>query len=83
MILTAINLCFQWNMRTNRERLTEVMFEKYNIPAFFLCKNAVLSAYPSSHNAVFSASSARKDMPRLRRRSSNVAIATHLTINVR
>jgi hypothetical protein len=24
------------------------MFEKYNIPAFFLCKNAVLSAYPSS-----------------------------------
>jgi len=22
------------------------MFEKYNIPAFFLVKNAVLSAYP-------------------------------------
>ena len=29
-----------------REKLTEIMFEKYNLPAFFLCKNAVLSAYP-------------------------------------
>ena len=38
---------FQWNTRAKREKLTEVMFEKYNIPAFFLCKNAVLSAYPS------------------------------------
>lgn len=36
----------QWNIRGKRERLTELMFEKYNIPAFFLCKNAVLSAYP-------------------------------------
>lgn len=34
-----------WNTRNKREKLTELMFEKYNIPAFFLCKNAVLSAF--------------------------------------
>lgn len=38
----------QWNTRAKREKLTELMFEHYNIPAFFLCKTAVLSAYPSS-----------------------------------
>ncbi|TVK90630.1 Actin-like protein 6A [Bagarius yarrelli] len=36
-----------WNTRAKREKLTELMFEHYNIPAFFLCKTAVLSAYPS------------------------------------
>ena len=25
--------------------MTEIMFEKYNVPAFFLVKNAVLSAF--------------------------------------
>lgn len=40
------NLCLQWNTRAKREKLTELMFEHYNIPAFFLCKSAVLSAYP-------------------------------------
>uniref|UniRef100_A0A087YAL0 Actin-like 6A n=1 Tax=Poecilia formosa TaxID=48698 RepID=A0A087YAL0_POEFO len=35
-----------WNTRAKREKLTELMFEHYNIPAFFLCKSAVLSAYP-------------------------------------
>lgn len=39
-------LCLQWNTRAKREKLTELMFEHYNIPAFFLCKSAVLSAYP-------------------------------------
>ncbi|XP_077978025.1 actin-like protein 6B [Glandiceps talaboti] len=34
-----------WNVRGKREKLTELMFEQYNIPAFFLCKNAVLSAF--------------------------------------
>uniref|UniRef100_U5EXR6 Putative actin n=1 Tax=Corethrella appendiculata TaxID=1370023 RepID=U5EXR6_9DIPT len=34
-----------WNVRNNRERLTELMFEKYNVPAFFLVKNAVLAAF--------------------------------------
>ena len=36
----------KWNIRAKREKLTELIFEKYNCPAFFLCKNAVLSAYP-------------------------------------
>lgn len=34
-----------WNVRSNRERLTELMFEKYNVPAFFVVKNAVLAAF--------------------------------------
>ena len=32
-------------MKAKREKLTELMFETYNVPAFFLCKSAVLSAY--------------------------------------
>jgi len=36
-----------WNTRAKREKLCEIMFEKYEIPAFFLCKNAVLSAFAS------------------------------------
>jgi len=39
----------QWNTRAKREKLTELMFEHYNIPAFFLCKTAVLTAYPPRH----------------------------------
>ncbi|KAF4799761.1 actin-like protein 6B [Turdus rufiventris] len=35
-----------WNTRAKREKLTELMFEHYNIPAFFLCKTAVLTAIP-------------------------------------
>ena len=34
----------QWNSKQKREKLTELMFEKYNVPAFFLCKTAVLSS---------------------------------------
>jgi len=34
-----------WNTRAKREKLCEIMFEKYQVPAFFLCKNAVLSAF--------------------------------------
>ncbi|KAL6484096.1 hypothetical protein MHYP_G00089690 [Metynnis hypsauchen] len=34
-----------WNSRAKREKLTELMFEHYNIPAFFLCKTAVLTAF--------------------------------------
>lgn len=34
-----------WNTRHNREKLTELMFEKYKVPAFFLVKNAVLAAF--------------------------------------
>ncbi|XP_014234274.1 actin-like protein 6B [Trichogramma pretiosum] len=34
-----------WNVRNKREKLTELMFEKYNVPAYFLVKNAVLAAF--------------------------------------
>ncbi|XP_056419179.1 actin-like protein 6A isoform X2 [Hyla sarda] len=34
-----------WNTREKRERLTELMFEHYNIPSFYLCKSAVLRAF--------------------------------------
>ncbi|VDK23076.1 unnamed protein product, partial [Anisakis simplex] len=32
-----------WNAKQKREKLMELMFEKYNVPAFFLVKNAVLA----------------------------------------
>ena len=34
-----------WNQKYRREKLTELMFEKYSVPAFFLVKNAVLSSF--------------------------------------
>ncbi|XP_073731764.1 actin-like protein 6B isoform X2 [Misgurnus anguillicaudatus] len=34
-----------WNSWAKREKLTELIFEHYNIPAFFLCKTAVLTAF--------------------------------------
>jgi len=34
-----------WNKKDKREKITEIMFEKYNVPAFFLVKNAVLAAF--------------------------------------
>ncbi len=40
----AILLLLQWNTKQRREKLTELMFETYHVPAFFLCKTAVLSA---------------------------------------
>uniref|UniRef100_A0A1I8EF55 Actin n=1 Tax=Wuchereria bancrofti TaxID=6293 RepID=A0A1I8EF55_WUCBA len=33
-----------WNTKANREKLTELMFEKYNVPTFYVVKNAVLYA---------------------------------------
>ncbi|XP_035697168.1 actin-like protein 6B [Branchiostoma floridae] len=39
-----------WNVRGKRERLTELMFEHYNIPAFFLSKTAVLSAFANGRS---------------------------------
>ncbi|XP_054710495.1 actin-like protein 6B [Uloborus diversus] len=39
-----------WNARAKREKLTELMFEKYNIPAFFLSKNAVLAAFANGRS---------------------------------
>lgn len=34
-----------FNTREAREKSAEIFFEKYNVPALFICKNAVLSAY--------------------------------------
>ncbi|XP_037068027.1 actin-like protein 6A [Pollicipes pollicipes] len=39
-----------WNHRGRREKLTELMFEKYNVPAFFLVKNAVLAAFANGRS---------------------------------
>jgi len=39
-----------WNARARRERLVELMFEKYNVPAMFLCKNAVLSSFANGRS---------------------------------
>ncbi|XP_038642874.1 actin-like protein 6B [Scyliorhinus canicula] len=39
-----------WNTRVRREKLTELMFEHYNIPAFFLCKTAVLTAFANGRS---------------------------------
>lgn len=33
-----------------REKVTEIMFEKYNVPAFFLVKNAVLAAFANGRS---------------------------------
>uniref|UniRef100_A0A670J2Y5 Actin like 6B n=1 Tax=Podarcis muralis TaxID=64176 RepID=A0A670J2Y5_PODMU len=39
-----------WNTRAKREKLTELMFEHYSIPAFFLCKTAVLTAFANGRS---------------------------------
>ena len=39
-----------WNQKARREKLTELMFEKYNVPAFFLVKNAVLAAFANGRS---------------------------------
>ena len=39
-----------WNLRNKREKLMELMFEKYNVPAFFLVKNAVLAAFANGRS---------------------------------
>lgn len=34
-----------WNTPANRERMAEIMFEEFNVPAFYISNNAVLSTY--------------------------------------
>ncbi|CAI5449249.1 unnamed protein product [Caenorhabditis angaria] len=34
-----------WNERSKREKLTELMFEKFQVPAYYLAKNAVLACF--------------------------------------
>ncbi|XP_068247191.1 actin-like protein 6B isoform X2 [Palaemon carinicauda] len=39
-----------WNARGKRERLCELVFEKYQVPAFFLVKSAVLAAFANGRS---------------------------------
>ena len=34
-----------WNTPENRERMAEIMFEEFNVPAFYIANTAVLNAY--------------------------------------
>lgn len=34
-----------WNTSTNRERMAEIMFEEFKVPAFYIANSAVLSSY--------------------------------------
>eukprot|EP00039_Didymoeca_costata_P026898 m.16946 g.16946 ORF g.16946 m.16946 type:complete len:435 (-) comp5848_c0_seq1:27-1331(-) len=39
-----------WNTKLKREQFIELMFEKYKVPALFLAKSAVLSAFASGRS---------------------------------
>ncbi len=49
-MIYCVFLSLQWNVRAKREKLTEIMFEKYNVPAFYLVKNAVLAAFANGRS---------------------------------
>lgn len=34
-----------WNTPENRERMAEIMFEEFNVPAFYIANTGVLNAY--------------------------------------
>uniref|UniRef100_A0A915J5I8 Actin n=1 Tax=Romanomermis culicivorax TaxID=13658 RepID=A0A915J5I8_ROMCU len=36
------------NTKAKRERTAEILFEKYNVPAFYLCKTAVLATFANN-----------------------------------
>ncbi|CAJ0587977.1 unnamed protein product, partial [Mesorhabditis spiculigera] len=40
-----------WNDKAKREKLTELAFEKYNVPAYFLVNNAVLAAFANGRTS--------------------------------
>lgn len=39
-----------WNVRSKREKICEIMFEKYKVPAFFLVKNSMLAAFANGRS---------------------------------
>jgi actin-related protein len=38
-----------WNSTANRERMAEIMFEEFQVPAFYVANTAVLNAYVQSN----------------------------------
>ena len=40
-----------WNTRRHREKLAELLFEKFRVPAIYLCKDAVLTAFASGRSS--------------------------------
>lgn len=34
-----------WNTTANRERMAEIMFEEFQVPAFYIANTGVLNAY--------------------------------------
>jgi actin-like protein 6B len=34
-----------WNTTANRERMAEIMFEEFSVPAFYIANTGVLNAY--------------------------------------
>ena len=39
-----------WNQKARREKIVEIMFEKYNSPAFFMAKSPVLAAFANGRS---------------------------------
>eukprot|EP00048_Salpingoeca_helianthica_P017647 m.238366 g.238366 ORF g.238366 m.238366 type:complete len:430 (+) comp21743_c0_seq1:111-1400(+) len=39
-----------WNTKESREKLMEILFEKFHVPAMYLCKNAVLTSFSAGRS---------------------------------
>lgn len=40
-----------WNTPANRERMAEIMFEEFHVPAFYISNTSVLNAYVDSERS--------------------------------